>query len=80
MALPPGTRIGAYEVGDSLGAGGMGEVYRARDTKLDRDVALKVLPEVFTTDPDGCRSPECAGVNTTMWGGRRAGTSVRGCS
>ena len=52
MALTPGTRIGAYEVGDSLGAGGMGEVYRARDTTLDRDVALKVLPEAFTADPD----------------------------
>ena len=52
MALTPGTRIGAYEVGDSLGAGGMGEVYRARDTTLDRDVALKVLPEAFTAAPD----------------------------
>ena len=48
----PGTRIGVYEVTGSLGAGGMGEVYRARDTKLDRDVALKVLPEAFTSDPD----------------------------
>ena len=52
MALDPGTRIGPYEVSGSLGAGGMGEVYRARDTKLDRDVALKVLPEAFTSDPD----------------------------
>ena len=52
MPLTPGTRIGAYDVTGPLGAGGMGEVYRARDTKLDRDVALKVLPEAFTADPD----------------------------
>ena len=52
MALTPGARIGSYEVTGSLGAGGMGEVHRARDTTLDRDVALKVLPEAFSTDPD----------------------------
>ncbi len=52
MSLSPGTRFGPYEVVASLGAGGMGEVYRARDTKLDRDVALKILPEPFATDPD----------------------------
>jgi len=52
MALPPGSRIGGYEIVSLLGAGGMGEVYRARDTKLNRDVALKILPEAFTADGD----------------------------
>ena len=52
MALNPGTRLGPYEVTAKVGEGGMGEVYQARDTKLDRDVALKVLPEGFTSDPD----------------------------
>jgi Tol biopolymer transport system component len=50
MALTPGTRLGAYEVLSALGAGGMGEVYRARDTKLGRDVALKILPDSFAQD------------------------------
>ena len=52
MALTPGTRLGPYQVTAKIGEGGMGEVYQARDTKLDRDVALKVLPEAFTADPD----------------------------
>jgi serine/threonine protein kinase len=49
--LGAGTRLGPYEIVSPLGAGGMGEVYRARDTKLDRDVAVKVLPEALATDP-----------------------------
>ena len=52
MPLQPGTTLGPYQVTAKIGEGGMGEVYRARDTKLDRDVALKVLPEAFTQDPD----------------------------
>jgi serine/threonine protein kinase/tetratricopeptide (TPR) repeat protein len=52
LALPPGTHLGPYEIVALLGAGGMGEVYRARDTKLKRDVALKVLPDAFAQDPD----------------------------
>src|SRR3990170_1776209 len=50
MTLSPGTRLGPYEIASPLGAGGMGEVFRARDTKLSRDVAIKVLPAAFAQD------------------------------
>ena len=51
MTIEPGTRLGSYEITGSLGAGGMGEVYRARDPHLQRDVAIKVLPEAFASEP-----------------------------
>jgi serine/threonine-protein kinase len=52
MPLGPGARLGPYEIQSAIGAGGMGEVYRARDTRLKREVALKILPESFASDPD----------------------------
>ncbi len=52
MALGPGKRLGAYEILSPLGAGGMGEVYRARHLKLGRDVAIKVLPDELASDPE----------------------------
>src|SRR4030095_12391009 len=52
MPLTPGSRLGPYEIQSALGAGGMGEVYKARDTRLDRTVAIKVLPAHVASDPD----------------------------
>jgi serine/threonine protein kinase/Tol biopolymer transport system component len=58
MSLAPGVRLGPYEVLSAIGAGGMGEVYRARDPRLGRDVAIKVLPAAFSADPDRLRRIE----------------------
>ena len=52
MPLAPGTRLGSYEILAPIGAGGMGEVYRAKDTQLGREVAIKVLPEALAQDPE----------------------------
>ena len=55
--IPAGTKLGRYEIRSPLGAGGMGEVYRARDEKLNRDVAIKVLPTALSQDEDRFESP-----------------------
>src|SRR5215469_5525908 len=55
MPLAPGAHLGPYEILAPLGAGGMGEVFRARDARLRRDVAIKVLPASFSSDPDRLR-------------------------
>src|SRR5881396_3403431 len=52
MSLAPGTKLGPYEIISPLGAGGMGEVYRARDARLGRDVAIKVLPQHLSSNPE----------------------------
>jgi len=52
LALVPGTRVGVYEITAPIGEGGMGQVYRARDTRLNRDVAFKILPDAFASNPD----------------------------
>ncbi len=58
MSLVSGTRLGSYEIVSPLGAGGMGEVYNARDSRLGRDVAIKILPETFAVDAERLMSGE----------------------
>lgn len=55
MSLASGTQLGPYEIVGPLGSGGMGDIYRARDPRLGRDVAIKILPAAFCTDPDRLR-------------------------
>jgi serine/threonine protein kinase len=65
MPLTAGTILGQYEIRSALGAGGMGEVYRAHDTRLDRDVAIKVLPDYLTCDSERLRRFERAAAAET---------------
>jgi serine/threonine protein kinase len=71
MPLESGRRLGPYEILASIGAGGMGEVYKARDTRLKRDVALKVLPESFATDADRLRRFQLECTTTSYASTRR---------
>ena len=67
MSLAAGSKLGPYEIGAPLGAGGMGEVYRARDTRLERTVAIKILPAQFSTDPVGNqRSTPCIRLSLSL--------------
>ena len=68
MTLPSGTRLGPYEILAPIGAGGMGEVYRAWDTKLDRDVAVKVLPESVAADLSPPSNNSSAGLAPSACG------------
>ena len=81
MAMEAGTRLGPYEVLAALGAGGMGEVYRARDTTLSRDVAMKMLPASFAGDPERLarfeREAQDAGVAQPSRTSRRSTASKK---
>ncbi len=77
MALTSGTRLGPYEILSPIGAGGMGEVYKAKDTRLDRTVAIKVLPPELVSDPDRKRRfvQESAASTSTSCGTKTSATS-----
>ena len=74
MTLTAGTRLGPYEILAPLGAGGMGEVYRARDTRLDREVAIKVLPAELASDAERLKRFEKEARSASL----RVSTSSRG--
>jgi serine/threonine protein kinase len=64
MTIATGTKLGPYQIQSQLGAGGMGEVYRARDTRLARDVAIKVLPASYADDKDRLQQGLCYAATT----------------
>lgn len=66
MSLQIGEQLGSYEIRSWLGKGGMGEVYRARDAKLKRDVAIKVLPDEFSHDADRVSRFQCEAESTSV--------------
>jgi serine/threonine protein kinase len=83
MPIAIGTRLGPYEIVSAIGAGGMGEVYRARDTRLNRDVAIKVLPDALAQDPDRMvigqiGSPRIDLMSPALSTARLAGRPVQG--
>jgi len=77
MSLASGTRLGPYEVLALIGAGGMGEVYKARDTRLDRTVAIKVLPPDFAADPERRQRFEREAKTISALNGARVGSATR---
>ncbi len=79
MSFGVGARLGHYAVTAKLGQGGMGEVWRATDTQLDRDVALKVLPQAFTDDPDRLARFEPEAKVLSLLNHRGSDRSCDGC-
>jgi len=77
MPLGAGVRLGPYEITSPLGAGGMGEVYRARDTRLDRTVAIKVLPPHLAASPERCQRFEREAKAISALTSPRAGPALR---
>ena len=68
MTLLPGTRLGPYEILSALGVGGMGEIYKARDTRLDRTVEIKILPESLAADPQFRERFDRDVIRVARWG------------
>ena len=80
MALQPGTRLGAYEIVALIGAGGMGEVYRAKDMRLDRTVAIKVLPARIAADPEAATASNARGAPSRRSSTRTSARSMTSAS